>query len=59
MALDVYCLMWSAMPFEFFYARAAELEELMSCAVAACANAPVFVKVGAEVLRLSSGSAIS
>ena len=61
--------MWSAMmcfgyilvtmAVEFLYARAAELEELMSFAVAACTSAPVFVKVGAEELRLSSGSAIS
>ena len=43
----------------FLYVRAAGLEELMSFAVAACTNAPVFVKVGAEVLRLSSGYAIS
>lgn len=47
------------MAVEFLYARAAELEELMSFAVAACSCAPVFVKVGAEVLLLSSESAIS
>jgi hypothetical protein len=47
------------MAVEFLYARAAELEELMSFAVAACSCAPVFVKVGAEVLLLSSESAVS
>jgi hypothetical protein len=45
---------------EFIYARAAELDKLVSCAVGACTSGPGFAKVGgAKVLWLSSGSAIS